>query len=144
MSTSNSAIALSPIVWDIVSPLKKLLKCSIDDILQLNTLLLSIAVDELDVEAINDIRLFDLAPSFQWLMPAKTPWMVEKHASPLPTLVDPPSLSAIRASSGLTTSKIFRPGTVPLAFRSLSHASFSALPPSMKRCLAYRFHKSAA
>jgi hypothetical protein len=50
MSTSNSAIALSPIVWDIVSPLEKRMECSIDDLLQLNTLLLNIAIDELHMD----------------------------------------------------------------------------------------------
>jgi hypothetical protein len=62
MSTSTSAIALSPIVWDIVSPLEKLMECSIDDNLQLNTLLLSIAIDELNIEGIDDIGLFHGVP----------------------------------------------------------------------------------
>jgi hypothetical protein len=62
MSTSTSAIALSPIVWDIVSPPEKLMECSIDDNLQLNTLLLSIAIDELNIEGIDDIGLFHGVP----------------------------------------------------------------------------------
>jgi hypothetical protein len=61
-STSTSAIALAPIVWARVSPLETLLEGSIDDLLQLNTLLLSIAIDELKIEGIDDLGLFHGGP----------------------------------------------------------------------------------